>query len=156
MLNEQLNNAKHLIEEGKNQEAINLYRKMLISKDLTQDKTLIALCQSGLIQAYLYSDDISSAEQTFIQLEELNKNMHNKEINLLYRFNHALLLKNSNRVRKIGQAQEIFAMISNEEIIFSDITINSILNLCEMLINEYKDTKNEDILNEINPILKRL
>ncbi len=129
---------------------------MLISKDMTQDKTLIALCQSGLIQAYLYSNDISSAEQSLIQLEELNKNIQNKENNLLYRFNHALLLKNSNRTRKIGQAQEIFAKISNEEIIFSDITIDSILNLCEMLINEYKDTKNEEILNEINPILTRL
>ena len=156
MVNEQLNNAKLLIEEGKYQEAINIYSKIMISKAITQDKTLIALCLSGLIQAYLYSDNISSAEENLIQLEELNKNIQNKKINLLYRFNHALLLKNSNRVRKIGQAQEIFVKISNEEIIFSDITIDSILNHCEMLINEFKETKNEEILNEINPILTRL
>jgi len=156
MSNEQLNIAKILIEEGKYQEALKYYRKAISPKGIFQEKSEIALCLSGLIRAYLYSDDISSAKQTFLQLEDLKKNSENKKIDLLYRFNQALLLKSSNRVRKIGLAQEIFANISNEEIIFSDITIDSILYLCEMLINEYKDTKNEEILKEINPILTRL
>ncbi len=156
MSNEQLNNARVLVEEGKYQEAINYYRNVMSSNEIIEDKSLIALCLSGLIRTYLYSDDLPSADQILLQLKDLNKNFEDNRIDQLYRFNHALLLKNGNRVRKIALAQEIFGEISNENIIFSDITIDSILNLCEMLINEYKETKNEEILKEINPILTRL
>ena len=156
MSNEQLNNAKRLVEEGKYQEAINEYRNIMSSNEIIQDKSIIALCLSGLIYAYLYNDDPPSAEQILLQLEDLNKNVENNQIDLLFRFNQALLLKNSNRFRKLGLAQDIFTQISKEEIIFSDITIDSILNLCEMLINEYKEFQNEEILKEINPILERL
>jgi len=101
--------------------------------------------------------DISMVPQVFEKIDQYReKEVDNEWVNLFYRFNRALVLKNSKRIRDLGMAQEIFSNIANEEVISLEMTQIATLNLCEMLLEEYKDTKNDEALKDIFPILTRL
>ena len=81
---------------------------------------------------------------------------NNKRVDLTYRSAKALLLRKSTRTRDLGDAQRILKEISEEEVIFVEFTIRAMVNLCEMLLIEFKESKDPEILNEIKPIIKRL
>ena len=65
-------------------------------------------------------------------------------------------MKKSKRTRDLGVAQVIFKDISQENVIQIDITQTAILNLCKMLLDEFKDTKNVEVIEEFSTFLKQL
>ena len=112
---------------------------------------------SNLHNLYISMGDVCSAPQIFQKIEQYrDKEKDNPWFNLFYRFNQALLLKKSKRTRDLGAAQEIFKTIINEEVISLELTQIALLNLCEMLLDEFKDTKNVEALEEFSLLLERL
>jgi len=112
---------------------------------------------SNLHEFYVDMGDLSTAPQVFHKIEQYqDKEKDNKWFNLFYRFNKALLLKESKRTRDLGAAQEIFKKIANEEVISLGMTQIALLNLCEMLLTEFKDTKNIAALEEFSLLLTRM
>lgn len=111
----------------------------------------------NLVQNYVFLSDIDKARE---QLEELRKasanNPENKLINLIYRLANAIVLKTSERMIKKAQAQEILQNIVKEEIIKHDLTVEGMLNLCEILLTEIKNTASEEALKELKSLLDQL
>jgi len=111
----------------------------------------------NFFHVYLNMGDLTSAQQIFHKIEQYReKQKENKQLNLFYRSNRAVLLKISKRARDLGVAQEIFKTIAQEEVVHIRFTQGAILNLCEMLLDEFKETKNVKALEEFSPLLKRL
>ncbi len=108
--------------------------------------------------SYLEIGDKENATRIFKQIEQskhLNKN--NKAIMVRYKIAKAKLLSTSDRTRDLGAAQEIFKyLIHKEQFVQQDITISAILHLCTMLLDEFERSKNEQVLDELTPLLNQL
>ncbi|MHA1473613.1 MAG: tetratricopeptide repeat protein [Promethearchaeota archaeon] len=112
---------------------------------------------SLILDTYINMGNLSAAPQIFHEIEQYrDKEKDNPWFNLFYRFNKALLLKKSKRIRDLGAAQEIFKTIAHGEVISLEMTQIALLNLCEMLLAEFKDTKNVEALDEFSLLLARL
>jgi len=74
-----------------------------------------------------------------------------------FEYAKAILLSMSNRTRDLGEAQDIFKyLIQEEQFVQMDITIGAILYLCTMLLDEFEISKNEQVLDELTPLLNNL
>ncbi|UCG01567.1 MAG: tetratricopeptide repeat protein [Candidatus Heimdallarchaeota archaeon] len=108
----------------------------------------------------LVAQDLQSlelAEDYLKQMQELKETSKNKFVHLRIQFSEAIVLKMSKRMVKKFQAQQIFQTIIEDEIIDHNITVLSMLNLCELLILEtkYSDTA-EDLFQEVSHLGEKL
>ncbi|MHA1647950.1 MAG: hypothetical protein ACTSVL_10290 [Promethearchaeota archaeon] len=134
----------------------NLKDALLIIENSGRNSRIIALLDN-FFDVYINMGDIIKAKQVFHRIENLYAEIEeNKRDNLIYRYCKAVLLKMSKRTRELGVAQEIFFNIAQEEVIQLEFTQGAILNLCEMLLDEFKETKNVDVLEDFSSLLKRL
>ena len=136
-------------------QSIHYYKKAITFAENIDPNIIHPL--SNLHELYINMGAIGTAPEVFEKIEQYrSKETENEWINLFYRFNKALVLKKSQRTRDIGMAQEIFSNIINEKVLSLEMTQAAFVNLCEMLLDEYKDTKNVEALNDLSPILTRL
>lgn len=64
--------------------------------------------------------------------------------------------RKSKRLKKMVQAQEIYSKLIDSNETFPEIKITALLELTEMLIKEYKDTRQPEIILEITSLLNQL
>ena len=121
-----------------------------------QDTFSIVNFYGGLFNAYLNKGDIKTAEEYLEHIIIINDSEQNKRIDQVFRSCQALLLRKSKRTRDLGKAQEMLKEISEEEIIHIEIVIRALINLCEMLVLEFKESKDPDVLNDLNPLINKL
>jgi tetratricopeptide (TPR) repeat protein len=136
-------------------QSIHYYKKAISLAESIDPNIIHPL--SNLHELYINMGAIGTAPEVFEKIEQYrSKETDNKWFNLFYRFNKALVLKKSERIRDLGKAQEIFSNITNEEVLSLEMTQAAFVNLCEMLLDEYKNTKNIEALNDLSPVLTRL
>lgn len=116
----------------------------------------IAIAHDGLIQILIERGDLKKAQSYINQLEELNKKLKNKQINLSIIFNKALILKKSPRIINKGKAAETFKQIIEDKDSPPEIILRSLLNLCEVLLFELNATNEPEILDELHTYISRL
>ncbi|NHJ19709.1 MAG: hypothetical protein EAX91_02110 [Candidatus Lokiarchaeota archaeon] len=103
--------------------------------------------------------ELTRAWSSLRDLEQLNNQLKDKKINYYYLFVKALLLKTSMRARNRVKAEEIFNQLLEEELYMDldyELNMGSLLNLCELLLIELRLINDEEILDEINPLLVQL
>ena len=110
----------------------------------------------NLIQILIDKGDLERAQQALHDLEQLNNKLNDKTINLQYLLDKALVLKTSPRARNRGKAEEILKQLLEEKDINYEFTIGALLNLCELLLIELRMINDEEVLDEINPLIARL
>ncbi|MFX0015529.1 MAG: tetratricopeptide repeat protein [Promethearchaeota archaeon] len=102
-----------------------------------------------LLQLILVAQNLNSldlAKDYLKQMQELKQTSKNKYVKLRIQFSEAIVLKMSKRMAEKFQAQQKFQAIIEEEIFSHDITVLSMLNLCELLILEMKYSETADEL----------
>jgi tetratricopeptide (TPR) repeat protein len=109
-----------------------------------------------LIRLYTYHLSPSKAVPLLKDLEKLKKHDDNKWHNLMFRISKALILKASKRLPDKMAALGIFQEIVEEPCIIYKVTVEAIINLCELLLYELKTTGNEDIFEELDRFCCRL
>ncbi len=108
------------------------------------------------IELFVLKGDLEQAQRDLEQLEELNEQSDNKLINQKYLFSKAIVLKASSRIHNRARAEELLKQIIHSEMLASDVYINALLNLCELLLDELRITNSIEVLNEINTLLTQL
>ncbi len=121
----------------------------------------LARIHDCLIQILIDKGDLERAKQHFYDLEQLNNQLKVKDINLIYLFNKALLLKTSHRVRNLAKAEEILMQILDDMnldlgLVMKPFTILALLNLCEVLLIELHMTGDLEVLEEIESFVAQL
>ena len=116
----------------------------------------VAMHYDFLIQILIEKGDLEGAQQYFNHLEQLNKQLKDKTINLSYLYNKALILKESPRISNRGKAEEILKQILEDEDIFWERKERALLTLCELLIIEFQMTNEVEVLDEIKSLIARL
>ncbi len=109
-----------------------------------------------LIQILIYKGDLERAQISLHEMEQLNNQLKDKELNLVYLFDKALVLKTSLRARDRGKAEEILKqLLENENINYED-RLRALLNLCELLLTELRITNDIEVLDELNQFIGQL
>jgi len=79
-----------------------------------------------------------------------------KYIDVVYRVDNAILLKNNPRTLYRGRAEEILKQVVEEEFDYYDIAIIALLNLCDLLIFDLRNTEMLEIIDELNSYISKL
>lgn len=115
------------------------------------------------VLTYLDMHDLQSAKNYLDQLEELIKINSTENNNINYQLALALYYKAHNRVKDKFQAQQLLEKIlDREEISYDiqkttyDIQKTAIVNLIELLVDEYRLYKDEDVRKNIESLITTL
>jgi tetratricopeptide (TPR) repeat protein len=122
----------------------NLEEALEISENYNNTRSY--LIYHALFQLFIKKGDLSQAKCYLDQLKE-KKNI-SPIASLAYRLNKAILLKTSPRVINRGKAEKILKKIVKEDFDFEAVII-ALVNLCDLLIIELRETSNLEILEEL-------
>jgi tetratricopeptide (TPR) repeat protein len=113
-------------------------------------------CLDTLIWVSLEKGDDIRAQKYFQYLEEIYNENKILPIEELYKFNKARLLKRSSRIRDKAKAEELIKDILENDSLNFEITIAAHVNLCDLLLAEYRLNSNDEVLEEVKHYMKNL
>ncbi|MHA2345817.1 MAG: tetratricopeptide repeat protein, partial [Candidatus Hodarchaeales archaeon] len=147
--------------QGKYDEAIqSLERGLKIVKETIVGANMGMWVSYVLFYLILVAQDLQSlelAEEYQKQMHDLKETSKSKFVHLRIQFSEAIVLKMSKRMAQKFQAQQKFQTILENEIIDHNITVLSMLNLCELLILEIKYSESaEKLLQEVIQLAEQL
>ncbi len=131
-------------------------RSLALYEDIGESQGICVVLDS-LIRLTLEKSDFKQAYLYFNRLKQVyKKEKHQKLINLLFRFNKALILKKDPQVFNLTKAKNLLEQIINEEIINFSVYIATLLELCDLLLINLKDTNDLKLLDMIQPHVNQL
>jgi tetratricopeptide (TPR) repeat protein len=147
-----LNNTALLYADiGDYEMALKYLEEALILQERDPLQTIESPIDS-IINVALKKGDTELAQKYFQRLENMYKQAPNSHIEFLYKYNKALMLKNSSRIRDKAKAEKLFKQVieTKTESIHIDTIILSYIHLCDLLLSEYRISNNSEVLDEIN------
>ncbi|MFX0001795.1 MAG: tetratricopeptide repeat protein [Candidatus Hermodarchaeota archaeon] len=116
---------------------------------------LVSLFDLFLI--HLESNSNELAQQALDSLKELADRIRSSKIaSQTYLLAKALLLKTKNRARYKVEAENILKQIIDDDILYVQYFILSLVSLCELLFEELYEYNELEILDELDPLITRL
>ncbi|MHA2088064.1 MAG: tetratricopeptide repeat protein, partial [Promethearchaeota archaeon] len=109
-----------------------------------------------LIQTLIEKGDLERSQQFLHRYEQLNNQLKEKDYNLRYLLNKALLLKTSTRAHNRVEAEKILKQILEDKDENYELTIKTLTNLCELLLTELRMTNDLEVLEEVKPLIAQL
>ncbi len=116
----------------------------------------IAIFLYYLINLRLEQDQVEEAKKLIDELQILGEKTGNEKIQQRFQLSKALYLKKNLRVKNVYLAQKILRDIANEAIIKHELTVEALINLCDLLIFELKISNEEEILIELTQTMNKL
>ncbi len=138
------------------EEATKYYKKSLALFEEIGNNVNACLALFNLVLVAIDRGIIEHAQPYLEKLQEMDSKEKNKHINQKFRLAKALVLKESDRVVTIAEAQKLFQQVAQEEMISLEHNVQANLNLCELLLQELRTTGNEEVLFELNEVLSQL
>jgi hypothetical protein len=126
---------------------------------LFSDKIGTIYIVPSLLYLLLINIDIGSHEEAqkyLTRLEDLSDQHKNTLFKHEYPLGKALMLKMSTRMRDKVKAEEILNQIIEDDIVFPQFHILSIVSLCDLLLEELSIYNDPKIIEEIKPLIEQL
>ncbi|MFX1241391.1 MAG: tetratricopeptide repeat protein, partial [Promethearchaeota archaeon] len=136
-------------EKGKYDLALECFEESLLFKEIPYIRKEGVF--SNLVQAALEKGDPELAQNYFHRLEEIYSRKQDSYTELQFKQSKARILKNSPRIRDKAKAQKLFKQIINTETSRKfAFTIDAYINLCDLLLTEFRISNADEILDELN------
>jgi len=109
----------------------------------------------------LNKNDLDRGKYYFNRMEQLMENFGVKTTKVFFQVNKALLLKTSPLASNQAKAKEILIELVKEKTIsetsiFFEAISRALLNLCDLLLNELRNTHNLKLLNDIQSYIHQM
>lgn len=105
-----------------------------------------------LLQIAISKNEINQAEEYLQQIKEIYDKTQNKGVNRRYRVSKALLLKTKPRITNLAKALKLL-----KEVIEEDAReFNAIINLCDILLIDLRNTNDIEVVDEIKDYIGQL
>ncbi|MHA2102593.1 MAG: tetratricopeptide repeat protein [Candidatus Hodarchaeales archaeon] len=151
------NIGESLIAKGDIESGLEVFQKQLPLLKKRGNLGSIINCFYDLIK--FGSNSIPQPQlDAYLKEMELSVSSNNtdQQISQRYRLAKGILLKNSERLQDIATAQQLFREVANEYTIWFELTIESMMHLGESLLNEFKLTQSETVLNEFSELVQQI
>ncbi|MCK5410313.1 MAG: tetratricopeptide repeat protein, partial [Candidatus Heimdallarchaeota archaeon] len=132
--------------------ALEFREKMQLGDKLSR----IALSLKSLVVLHLVLEENDEAHNYLARLEILSSETDNVEIEHLYLLARAFYLKNQMEIKAASESKKILIDLINKQNIEHSISIEAILNLCELLLIELSTTEDMSILIETKGFITKL
>ncbi len=142
--------------KGDFENARNQFEESLKLAQDVEDDELVANTIFSLVLITFDQTDLEKAKQYLLQLQELNKTSEIPLVNQYTNVAESLLLKSSSRAIKRGKAEEILKDILKEKIQDKGLKVTALVTLCEILLADFKISKDHEILGEIHNYIDEL
>ncbi len=109
-----------------------------------------------LINILLSRDNFFEAKEHLDISRNASKNQQDTMICYYTQLSEAVFHKKTNRFTSLGKAQEILEYIIGKNLVYQEINIHAMLNLCEILLYELRFTNNPEILEDLEEISDKL
>ena len=143
-------------KKGYVEQALGHFQQGLKLHEEMNNAPYVAFDLLNLLWIALEKEDSSSAEQYLHKLEQINERTDNKVINQRYRVAKALWFKSSKRARHKLEAEKILEEVINEEVGDYTLAVTAMIHLCDLLLNELKDSGEEELFGQIKELTNRL
>jgi len=91
----------------------------------------------GCLKLAISKKEIKKATKYLLEIKEISDRTKNKEVDIIFRQNKALILKASPRFRDKIKAEEILNQILKEKNLRYNIEIETLIHLCDLLLTTY-------------------
>jgi len=142
-------------EQGKVDDAFErINQSYMLCKKVNSPTLPIVL--DSLFHLALDKGDLKLAQKYLEEMNELKDKEEYEIIKLNYLINKALLLKANPRARNLSEAEKILRQAVEEDIVLYEAHIDALLNLCDLLLLDLRNTNDLEIINELKPYISRL
>ncbi len=104
----------------------------------------------------LKKGDYEGAKKYLQNLEQMNSQVKDKYMDFRYRISKALVLKSSSLFHDMAKAEKILRQIVTEDVFYFELITTALVNLCDILLAEFRVSNNLQILNELEPLITQL
>jgi len=113
------------------------------------------------VRVAVVKGDLEIAREYYKQVEISQKDKNNSHLKIaankmFYNMTKALILKSSNRFRDRALAEEMFKAIFDDKNNVLNNRLLSLVDLCELYLNELRITNDLNIVDEIKPLITKL
>jgi len=110
----------------------------------------------GLISVSLEKGDFERAQKYFHRLENMFNQRKESQVELVYQYGKALMLKRSSRIRDKAKAEKLLKQVIEKETLLFDIIIKAYIHLCDLLLAEFRINNNSEVLDDLNQYIAKL
>lgn len=115
------------------------------------------ICIAHLISVYTDKGDLDQAYHYLRRFkQQISEHETNKIFEQMCKLAEAVILKTSPRMTEKVKALEMLQQLVKDEMVFLDVTITAMLNLCELLIAELKFYGEKEVLTQIRSLLTQI
>ncbi|MHA2282305.1 MAG: tetratricopeptide repeat protein [Promethearchaeota archaeon] len=129
------------------------------SLELSEKVSSLYGIQVSLFYLILTNLDINSLQQAKLylnQLEHFANKTESQVFNNIYTAAKALVLKKSGRIRNRTEAEILLKQITESEYTAPPIYLLSMVNLCELFLEELLITNNPEVLDDLVPLIAKM
>ena len=135
---------------GNYENALDYFKQALTIFESINHKLFLAQVYYQLIRLEVEYNHLPETDQYITKLKDLDTpSGENPYIHTFFTLSEGMILKNSDRLMKKFKAGENFLQIANGPVIDSDLTVQAIFNLSDILLFEMRLSQNDEILNEV-------
>ncbi|MFW9991635.1 MAG: tetratricopeptide repeat protein [Candidatus Odinarchaeota archaeon] len=152
-----LGNMGHInYQRGELNRALDYFQKSLVLFQETVKGPYIAENLFYLILTCTSLRNLDLAKDYLLQLQQVNDSKNNRLVNQFYRVAEAIVLKSSSRARSRGKAEELLEEVIEEKIIYHELTVHALLQLCDLLLLDLKISGDKEVLGEVKTLTNQL
>ena len=134
---------------------LNLEKSLAISKEVGSPFSMFSPLTAA-IHIYLENGDIFNAYKYFYDFKKLFEQFKNPKTELWLVYFEAILLNNTQRPRDKTKAEELLKKILEKSDPYFQLTILTLIQLCDLYLTELHKTNNLEVLDEIDLLINRL
>ncbi|MFX0208089.1 MAG: tetratricopeptide repeat protein [Candidatus Hodarchaeota archaeon] len=132
-----------------------LKKGLALDEDIKND-LFISMSLYYICKVYIDMNLLEKSQIYAERLQAINEKRTNKIIEQQYCIINAIILKSSERTIKRAESQRILQELSKEQLFSIEFSVEVLVNLAYLLLDELKISGSEEILTEINICVDRL
>ncbi|MHA1200108.1 MAG: tetratricopeptide repeat protein, partial [Candidatus Heimdallarchaeaceae archaeon] len=136
--------------------ALNYYNKSEELARKTDSTNMLAYASYYLINCYLARKENEKAEKYLETLQQYNSKLDSKPIKVMTNLAKALVYSKKENSADREEAKELFESVINEKDIEHKLAVTAILNLCELLIVELRESEDLKLLEKLKSYVEKL
>lgn len=148
--------SKIYTEKGEREEALHHLQASLDLRLAMGNKQDISFTLRDLISFLLDNESLDDVDEYFNQLEQLASTTDSRVVRHNYLLSKALFLKAKGRPKYWTQAIDILEGIVSVKISDYNTLLVALINLCEILLNEFSISGIQEVLNDLETHTSRL
>ncbi|MHA1750511.1 MAG: tetratricopeptide repeat protein [Promethearchaeota archaeon] len=143
-------------QKGELEKALESIEKSFELANKVKSPYIISSTLSSMIEILVLTGKIDRARENLVILKEIAEKEKNPLTEISAHFCEAFILKAKNRIQDKAKAQNIFKEIVQQDVLFEESTMKALINLCDLLVEEFRFTSEFEVLDDLSILLEKL